>query len=175
MERAKDKTKGAWDSKAQQLTLADAIQRLKVFDGKLESIGNNTESFRIHCFRCSTNVSCWKWELLSPTVIHRAKVLTSIMQVFFSCGRGMFVWGKLHWGNQIWVAKQVAATPSPQTELPRQNNCKHGEAAAHGSVFLGEKAEKLDINPSVRSQEVPERLVCVRWIIVLQRSRPEKS
>ena len=30
----------------------------KVSNGKLESIGNNTESFRIHCFRCSTNISC---------------------------------------------------------------------------------------------------------------------
>ena len=53
-----NKTKGAGDSTAQQLTGRYTSVRRKVTDGKLESIGINTESFRIHCFRCSTNVSC---------------------------------------------------------------------------------------------------------------------
>ena len=97
-------------------------------------------------------------------------------EMLFSCGRGTFVWGKLHGGNQIWVAQQVAAAPLPQTDPSSPSKqCKHGEAAAHGSVFVGEKAEKLDIYPSVQSRAVPERLVCVRWTVVLQRSRPEKS
>ena len=56
-----NKTKGAGGSTAQQLTLADALKQRKVSNGQLESICNETESFRIHCFRCSTNVTCWRW------------------------------------------------------------------------------------------------------------------
>ena len=64
--------------------------------------------------------------------------------------------------------------PSPSPTAPWAPR-KHGEAAAHGSVFICEKAEKLDINPSVQNRAVPEWLVCVRWTVVLQISRPEKS
>ena len=79
-----NKTKGAGDRTAQPLTLADALQRHEKFlTKKLKSIGNNTESFRIHCFRRSANVSCWRWGLPSPTGIFRAKVLSFIMQVCF--------------------------------------------------------------------------------------------
>ena len=72
-----NKTKGAGDSTGQQLTWADALQvcKFQVSDGKLESTGNNTERFRIHCFGCSTSVSCWRWGLPTPTGIIRAKVL----------------------------------------------------------------------------------------------------
>ena len=68
-----NKTKGAGDRTDQQITLADALQRReKVSDAKFESIGDNTESFRIHCFRCSTNVVveeegfCRRLEYLEP-------------------------------------------------------------------------------------------------------------
>ena len=74
-----NKTKEAWDSTTQQLTLADTLQWSEKFP--TESL-KALASFRIHCFRCSTNVS-GRWGLPSPTGILRAKVLSSITQVIF--------------------------------------------------------------------------------------------
>ena len=86
--------------------------------------------------------------------------------------RGM---GKLHGGKQIWVAQQVAAPHSPQTELPCQNNVSMAKRLPTTLSASVKKTGKLDINPSVQSKAAPERLLCVRWTVVLQRSRPEKS
>ena len=68
---------------AQQLTLAEALQRREKFLTESLKVLAITESFWINCFRCSTNVNCWRWGLRSPTGILRAKVLSSITQVFF--------------------------------------------------------------------------------------------
>ena len=78
-----NKTQGAGDSTAQQLTGRCTSTTRKDSGRKLESIGNNTERFGINCFRCSTNVSCWRWGLPSPTGILTAMELFSITQVFF--------------------------------------------------------------------------------------------
>ena len=78
-------------------------------------------------------------------------------EMLFSCGRGMYVWGKLHW------RKQICGHNKPLHRLsPSSKQCKHG------SIFV-------DIYPSVQSRAVPEQLVCVRWTVALKRSRPEKS
>ena len=84
--------------------------------------------------------------------------------MLFLCGKGMYVWGKLHGGKQICLAQQASSTdwaPSPSKQ------CKNGKVAAQDSVFVDKKTEKLDINPSVQSWAVPKRLVCVRWTFVL--------
>ena len=65
--------------------------------------------------------------------------------------------GKTALGKQTWVAQQA---PSTDWAPPPSKQCKHGKAAAYSSVFVSEKTEKLDINPSVQSQAVPKRLVC---------------
>ena len=52
-----NKTKEAAGTTAQQLTVADELQRCEKF--LMESLkASAITSFRIHCFRCSTNVSC---------------------------------------------------------------------------------------------------------------------
>ena len=75
-----NKTKGAGDSTAQQLTLAEALKQCRKFPTESLKV---LAVIRIHCFRCSANVSYWRWGLPSLTGILRAKVLCSIMQVFF--------------------------------------------------------------------------------------------
>ena len=71
--------------------------------------------------------------------------------MLFSCERGTYVWGKLHRGKQIWVAQQVATAPLPTDFAMLTKQGEHGKAAAQGSVSVGEKNEKVDINPSVQS------------------------
>ena len=75
--------------------------------------------------------------------------------MLFSCERGTYVWGKLHEGTQIWVAQQA---PSTDWAPPPSKQCKHGKEAAHGSVFIGEKTEKLNINPQHRAEQFPNNL-----------------
>ena len=58
--------------------------------------------------------------------------------------------------------------PSTDWAPPPSKQCKHGKAAANSSVFVCEKTEKLDINPSAQNQAVPEQLLYVRWPVVLQ-------
>ena len=100
-------------------------------------------------------VGPYDWWWLKQNLVFNAeyrRILHNFTEMLFLCGRGMFVWGKLHRGNQIWVAQQVTA---PSTKK------------SWGTYIY--------IYPSVKSQAVPERLLCVRWTVVLQRSRPEKS
>ena len=47
--------------------------------------------------------------------------------------------------------------PPPLT--PPSKQCKHGEVAAHGAVFVGEKIERLDIYPPQhRAEQFPNDL-----------------
>ena len=46
-------------------------------------------------------------------------------EMLFSCGRGTYVWGKLHEGKQIWVAQQAPSTGW----APSSKQCKHGKVA----------------------------------------------
>ena len=64
--------------------------------------------------------------------------------------------------------------PSQNEPLPCQNNVSMAKRLPTAPSLSAKKTEKLDINPSVQSRAVPERLVCVKWTVVLQRSRPER-
>ena len=76
-----NKTRGAGDRTAQQLTLADALQwREKFPTESLEALAiaqKVSEFIVLDAWCLHANVSCWK-SPPSPTGIHRAKVLSSI-------------------------------------------------------------------------------------------------